>query len=71
MFKAKFKVHSITKVGGNYVEVKMMAAVGDNDFTEYTPTGEMRFICSNSEVNKQVKPGKVFTITFTEDVGQL
>lgn len=66
MFKAKFKVNSVTVFEGDNVQVAMSPIMGDNDFTKYTPSGKLEFLCSNPEVNKQLTPGKVFEITFAE-----
>lgn len=66
MFQAKFKVSTVTDFGNNNVEVKMTPVMGDNDFTKYTPSGELKFMCCNPEVNKQIAPGKEFLITFNE-----
>jgi hypothetical protein len=67
MFKARFKVHSLTDFGNDNVEVKMTADTNSkSDFAKYTPSGELKFMCTNPEVNKQLAPGKTFEITFSE-----
>jgi hypothetical protein len=67
MFKAKFKVQSITDYGNDNIEVKLTADTNSkSDFSKYTPSGEMKFLCNNPEVNKQLAAGKMFEITFEE-----
>lgn len=66
MFTAKFKVHSVQHYEHDQVEVIMNAVVGENDFTKYTPSGQIKFVCVNPVVNEQLVPGKVFTVEFHE-----
>jgi hypothetical protein len=67
MFKAKFKIQSLTDYGNDYVEVVMRADTNQkSDFAKYTPSGEIKFTCTNPEVIKQLAPGKNFELTFSE-----
>ena len=67
MFKAKFKIHSLTNFGNDHVEVTMHADTSQkSDYAKYTPSGEIKFMCTNPEVNKQLEPGKVLTVTFED-----
>ncbi len=67
MFTAKFKVHSLTDFGNDNVQVVMNADTNSkSDYAKYTPSGKIEFTCTNPEVNKQLSPGKIFEITFTE-----
>lgn len=70
MFKAKFKVHSVTDFGNDNAQVVMNADTNSkSDYAKYTPSGNITFMCTNPEVNKQLIPGKVFEITFQEPTG--
>jgi len=66
MFKAKFKVRMIEDRGNDNIIVRLHPDLSDKTFTGFTPSGEMWFACNNPEVNKQLEPGKVFELTFTE-----
>lgn len=67
MFQAKFKISSVEHFEHDNAKVRMQAAMGDNSFTKYTPSGSIDFLCCNPEVNKQLVPGKTFLITFEEE----
>jgi hypothetical protein len=66
-FQGKFKVVSVTDFGGDNVMVKMQADTSSkSDFAKYTPSGSLEFNCTNPAVIEQVKPGKMFLLSFTE-----
>lgn len=67
MFTGKFKVHSVMHLEGDNAQVVMSADTNSkSDYAKYTPSGKIEFMCTNPEVNKQLVPGKMFTVTFSE-----
>jgi hypothetical protein len=67
MFTAKLKVNSVKSFGRDNVEIHMTPVMGENDFTKFTPSGNLTFICCNPAVNEQIDPEKVFIVTFKSE----
>lgn len=65
-FIAKFKVQSVLLLENDTIETVMKPVIGENPFTQFTPTGEIKFVCTNPEVNVQIAPGKVFEVVFRD-----
>ena len=65
MVRAKFKVESVTNYE-NGASILMTPVISGNDenksFYRYTPGGELKLQVVNTEVAKQLQPGKEYYI---------
>lgn len=67
--KAKFKCASITEFEGGGKEVKLTAAIGkgNEDFSKYTPSGELRMLITpETTAHTYFKPGSVYSLLIEE-----
>lgn len=70
--RAKFTAQSVTDFGYGSKEVKMNAVYSstrgteDNQFSEATPSGELRMMISAKGAQDFLKAGKKYILTFEE-----
>jgi hypothetical protein len=70
--KAKFKCGSVTEFdsGGKEVKLQAVAGPGNEDFTRFTPLGELRIqVTSETPAVDFFKPGKVYDLLISETKG--
>jgi len=67
--RAKFTCDSVTDYGNNELDVSLSpdytASAEDNQFSRYTPSGQLKMRVSNPELSGFFVPGKSYYMDFT------